>query len=64
VDEPLRVYYTCYQYLRRREDPRAGQVLKVAKDLLEGQVSRFSDEVDRKRYVENIPWRLAVREAV
>lgn len=64
VDEPLRVYYTCYQYLRRREDPRAGQVLKVAKDLLEAQVSKFSDEVDRKRYVENIPWRLAVREAV
>jgi predicted ATPase/class 3 adenylate cyclase len=64
VEEPLRVYYTCYQYLGRKEDPRARQVLKVAKDLLEAQVSKFSDEVDRKRYVENIPWRLAVREAL
>lgn len=64
MEEPLRVYYTCYQYLKRIEDPRAVQVLKVAKDLLEAQVSRFSDEADRKRYVENIPWRLAVREAV
>ena len=64
VEEPLRVYYTCYQYLKRIEDPRAAQVLKVAKDLLEAQVSRFSDEADRKRYVENIPWRLAVRESV
>jgi predicted ATPase len=63
VEEPLRVYYTCYQYLKRKEDPRAGRVLKTAKDLLETQVSMFSDEIDRKRYVENIPWRLAVREA-
>lgn len=62
VEEPLRVYYTCYQYLKRKDDLRAVRVLKIAKDLLEAQVSRFSNEVDRKRYVENIPWRLAVRE--
>lgn len=64
VEEPLRVYYTCHQYLKKKQDPRSGRVLKIAKDLLESQVSRFSDDADRKRYVENIPWRLAVREAV
>lgn len=64
VEEPLRVYYTCYQYLKRKEDPRAGRVLKIAKDLLETQASMFSDEIDRKRYVENIPWRLAIQKAM
>ncbi len=60
VEEPIRVYYTCYQYLEKKNDPRSMRILQQAKILLEGQVSNFSDEDDRKRYVENIPWRRAV----
>lgn len=59
-DEPLRVYYTCYRYLERKRDPRSGRILQQAKKLLETQVSKFGDEADRQRYVENIPWRRAI----
>jgi predicted ATPase len=63
TDEPLRVYYTCYRFLDKTKDPRAGQILQKAKELLEAQVSKFSDETERKRYIENIPWRRAIRDA-
>jgi len=63
VEEPLRVLYTCYMYLRKQKDPRSMQILQKAKEMLDAQVSKFSDEGDRKRYVENIPWRRAVWDA-
>ncbi len=63
TDEPLRVYNTCYRYLVITKDPRATQILQTAKDMLNAQASRFVDEVVRERYVENIPWRRAIRGA-
>jgi len=60
TEYPLRVLYTCYLYLLRKEDPRSTQILQKAKEILDSQVSKFSDEADRKRYVENIPWRRAI----
>jgi tetratricopeptide (TPR) repeat protein len=63
TEEPLRVYYACYQLLRIKEDPRAKQLLQTAKNLLETQVSKFTDENMRKRYIENIPWRRAIWDA-
>ena len=64
TDEPLRVYYICYEYLMKTNDLRAHQILKSAKNLLDTQVSKFSVESDRNRYVENIPWRRAIRDAI
>ncbi|HKJ37635.1 MAG TPA: AAA family ATPase, partial [Anaerolineales bacterium] len=63
TDEPLRVYYICYRYLEKTKDPRAQQILKIAKKLLDAQVSKFSNDLDRERYVENLPWRRAIRDA-
>ena len=63
ADEPLRVYYACYQFLEKKKDPRSRQILQSAMNLLEAQVSKFSDETERKRYIENIPWRRAIRDA-
>ncbi len=63
TDEPLRVYYACYRLLAENKDPRSRQILQNAKNLLEAQVTKFSDDYARKRYVENIPWRRAIREA-
>ena len=57
TDEPLRVYQTCYRFLEKIKDPRSRQVLQQAKQLLEAQVSKFKSETERKRYIENIPWR-------
>ncbi|HLO32730.1 MAG TPA: tetratricopeptide repeat protein, partial [Anaerolineales bacterium] len=63
TDEPLRVYYTCYLFLKKCQDPRSTQILRTAIQLLEEQVSRFQDEQARKMYVENVPWRLALQKA-
>lgn len=60
VEEPLRILYTCYSYLKEKKDLRSGQVLQTAKEMLEAQASKFSDETERRRYIENIPWRRAV----
>ncbi|HKY55052.1 MAG TPA: tetratricopeptide repeat protein, partial [Anaerolineales bacterium] len=63
TDEPLRVYYACYMFLEKRGDPRSKQVLQAGMKLLEERVSKFSDETTRTQYVENIPWRRALRDA-
>jgi tetratricopeptide (TPR) repeat protein len=63
TDEPLRVYYTCYLLLEKKQDPRARQILQTAIQVLETQVSKFNDEHSRKMYVENVPWRLALHRA-
>ena len=63
TDEPLRVYFTCYRFLAQKKDPRSSQILQFAKSLLKAQVSKFSNDIDRDRYVNNIPWRRAIWEA-
>lgn len=63
TEDPLRVLYTCYLYLERIKDLRATHVLNEAWDMLNTQASKFTDEDDRKRYIENIPWRRAIRDA-
>jgi hypothetical protein len=63
ADEPLRVYYACYLFLKKKKDSRSRQILQTAKSLLEAQASKFNDQAARQRYIENIPWRRAIREA-
>ena len=64
TDEPFRIYYTCYRFLEMQKDPRAQQILHKAKRMLDVQVNQFSNESDRKRFVEKIPWRRAIWKAV
>jgi ATP/maltotriose-dependent transcriptional regulator MalT len=63
ADEPLRVYYVCYQLLQKKEDPRSTRVLQAAIQMLEAQLSKFKDEHLRQMYVENVPWRHAIQSA-
>ena len=63
TEEPLRIHLACYRALALRKDPRSRGVLQAAARLLEAQVSKFRDEEARRMYVQNVPWRLAVREA-
>jgi predicted ATPase/class 3 adenylate cyclase len=63
TEEPLRVYYACYLALEKTKDPRSQVVLYSAVQLLETQVSKLQDENSRKMFVENVPWRLALRKA-
>ncbi|MBK9926947.1 MAG: tetratricopeptide repeat protein [Anaerolineales bacterium] len=60
TDEPLRIYYACYILLKKKQDPRATQILQTAKKMIEAHLARLQDEIARKRYVENIPWRRAI----
>jgi len=62
TDEPLRVYYACYTLLQKKQDPRATQVLQTAKNTIETHLAHLQDDIARKRYVENIPWRRAIYE--
>jgi tetratricopeptide (TPR) repeat protein len=63
TDEPLRVYHTCYLFLKRKQDPRRMRVLQNALQLLHAQASKFRDEQARKMYLQSVPWRLALQEA-
>jgi predicted ATPase len=63
TDEPLRIFYTCYLFLKRQQDPRLIQVLQTANQLLETRSSRIQDEQARKMYIENVPWRHALKQA-
>jgi tetratricopeptide (TPR) repeat protein len=63
TDEPLRVYYSCYRYLEKKQDPRSAQVLQDALQMLDAQLAKLNDERSREMYVENVPWRKALRNA-
>lgn len=63
VEEPLRVYHACHQALEQNGDPRAGVMLRQAAQLLEAQTAIIQDDKTRRMYVENVPWRLAIRKA-
>lgn len=60
TDEPLRVYYVCYQFLEMQNDLRSQQILQKAIELLETQVMSLDNDSNRHRYIGNTPWRRAV----
>ena len=62
TEQPLRVYYACYCLLEKKQDPRARQILQSAVKLLDAQVSALKDDAARNQYIENIPWRRAIRD--
>ena len=63
AEEPLRIYFICYDALEKRKDLRAQGVLQAANELLEAQISKLGDEESRRMYVQNVPWRLAIQTA-
>jgi tetratricopeptide (TPR) repeat protein len=63
TDEPLRVYYVCYELLQKKQDPRSSQVLQAGIELLEANIAKLKDDHAREMYVANVPWRLALRNA-
>lgn len=63
AEEPLRIYLACYQALEKQKDPRSRTVLRDAAALLDVQASKFDDEIARQNYIENVPWRRAIRDA-
>ncbi len=56
ADDPLRIYYACYQAFEILQDPRSRLVLQNAMELLDSQASKFQEE-EWRTYVESVPWR-------
>jgi predicted ATPase/class 3 adenylate cyclase len=55
VDEPLRVYLTCYHALRAAGDVRAGAILEAAHALLHERAARIPDDTTRRSFLEQVP---------
>ncbi len=54
MDEPLRVYLTCYRVLRANQDGRARSILTTAYHLLQERAARISDAQMRRLFLENV----------
>lgn len=61
AEEPLRIELVCFLVLREKKDPRSTVVLQNAIQLLDAQVSKLRSEEARRMYVENVPWRRALK---
>jgi tetratricopeptide (TPR) repeat protein len=63
TEEPLRIYFACYQALEKNKDPRSSDLLVKAVGMLNSRVSKLRDEESRRVFVEKVPWRLAIQRA-
>lgn len=52
--EPLRIYLTCYRVLSAIGDPRAGNILDAAYNLLQERADTIEDKALRRSYLENV----------
>ena len=62
AEEPLRVYHSLYTILKERKEPRAKSVLENANKLLDRQVANLHSEEAQRIFVDNVPWRRALRQ--
>ena len=51
---PFHLYLTCYRVLRASGDPRAGDILEEAHNLLQERAAKISDEAERRSYLGNV----------
>jgi tetratricopeptide (TPR) repeat protein len=63
VDEPFRVYLSCYQVLRAAGDSRAGDSLEAAYMLLRQRADRVAGSGARRDFLERVPSHRALAEA-
>jgi class 3 adenylate cyclase/tetratricopeptide (TPR) repeat protein len=56
TDEPLRVYFSCYQILHAYKNQRAISILEIAHDMLLERLENIKDEDLRKSFLLNIPY--------
>jgi predicted ATPase/DNA-binding SARP family transcriptional activator len=62
-DEPLRVYWTCYQILRACGDARADEVLTTAHALVHSRADAIRDAAARTMFLENVRWNREIETA-
>ncbi len=54
IEEPARVYLTCYRVLGATGDPRAPQALASAYELIQNRAAHIADEAMRRSFLENV----------
>ena len=54
TEEPLRIYWTCYQVLRANRDARAAAVQEAACRMLEERAGRISDAQMQASFLEGV----------
>jgi len=54
IDEPMRIYLTCYQVLQANRDPRAEEILRQAHGILMERAGKITDVAMRQSYLENV----------
>ncbi len=52
--EPLGIYFTCYEVLQALGDPRAASVLLIAQSLLREYADRITDDTVRRSFLNNV----------
>jgi predicted ATPase/DNA-binding SARP family transcriptional activator len=62
VVDPFRVYWVCYRFLRANQDPRAGEILERAYQLLRQRSELIAGGLQRHRYIDNWPARRMITE--
>ena len=55
IDEPARIYMTCYHVLRANQDPRAQEILITAHRLVQERAATITNEKMRRSFLENVP---------
>jgi len=61
TDDPIRVYLACYLVLNAKNDDKAGDIIKAARDLIQSRAAKIPDEGRRKSFLENIPHHREIR---
>jgi tetratricopeptide (TPR) repeat protein len=59
--EPMRIYLTCYQVLRKAHDKRADKILEIAHEELQERAAKIEDLELRKSYLENVEANRAIQ---
>ncbi|MEZ4863073.1 MAG: tetratricopeptide repeat protein [Caldilineaceae bacterium] len=54
LEEPFRVYLTCYQGLQALGDPQAQEILQTARRLLQQRARQIDDDALRRSFLENV----------
>ena len=57
TEEPLRIYLSLFNYLKKTKDLRTSAVLQNAIGLLNTQVSKLHSLGAQQVFIENVPWR-------
>jgi predicted ATPase len=63
AEEPLWVYFVCYQVLQANGDPRAQEVLSAGHSLLQERADEIDDGSLRRSYLENVPYHCEIVQA-